>query len=479
MEKEKRKLKISFKIIVQILAIISSIFVIGVIVKLNLIPIKFFLGTIVIYILINAINYLLIRMKKKPIRIIGIILSIILTIINIVASIYMIRTDSFLSTSFDNAKKSYTVTYYVLSNKQNDYKLKDIKDKDVSYYSDSNEIDNALTELKKSVSYNANSYTDLNKMFTDLKDNTIDFALIDSSSYDLVLLLDNSLSKSDYNIVYQFDLSFDEEESLNLSNVGDTFNIYIAGKDFTYTNNDFNMVVSVNLKTRKILLTSMPRDFYIEVYGKDGRKDTLSYMGAYGTTTSLRSLEKLLDIDINYYVEINTKSLVGLVDALGGITYCSNEEYTTTHALILDSYDDKKGSKFHVKKGCQDLNGIETLTVSRERLNIVGGDTQRQKNCELIMEEILDKLKSTNTITNFGNVLSAISDLYKTNMPKETFTKLVKDILDNSNWTIDKYSLDGMDTKNYVHLSNLIDWINEPDYNTIEHDKELIQELMN
>jgi LCP family protein required for cell wall assembly len=479
MEKEKRKLKISFKIIVQILAIISSIFVIGVIVKLNLIPIKYFIGTIIIYILINAINYLLIRMKKKPIRIIGIILSIILTIINIVASIYMIRTDSFLSTSFDNAKKSYTVTYYVLSNKQNDYKLKDIKDKDVSYYSDSNEIDNALTELKKSVSYNANSYSDLNKMFTDLKDNTIDFALIDSSSYDLVLLLDNSLSKSDYNVVYQFDLSFDEEESLNLSNVSDTFNIYIAGKDFTYTNNDFNMVVSVNLKTRKILLTSMPRDFYIEVYGKDGRKDTLSYMGAYGTTTSLRSLEKLLDIDINYYVEINTKSLVGLVDALGGITYCSNEEYTTTHALILDSYDDTKGDKFHVQKGCQELNGIETLTVSRERLNIVGGDTQRQKNCELIMEEILDKLKSTNTITNFGNVLSAISDLYKTNMPKETFTKLVKDILDNSNWTIDKYSLDGMDTKNYVHLSNLIDWINEPDYNTIEHDKELIQELMN
>ena len=477
MKKNKRKLKVSF--IVSIISIILSIFTMGLIFKLNILPVKYLGLVILVYVVLNVLITMLLKLKKNVFKVIGYILFTLLTIINILGSMYIIKTDSFFSTSFNNAKKTYTVTYYVLGNKQSNYEIKDIYGKYVSYYNDSNEVNNAIDELKKTVTYNANGYDDLNMMFNDLKNNKIDFVLIDSSSYDLVLALDSTLSKNDFNLIYQFDLTFDEEESLSLNNVGNTFNIYIAGKDFTYTNNDFNMIVSVNLDTRKILLTSMPRDYYVEVAGKNGRKDTLSYMGAYGTTTSLRSLENLLDININYYVEINTKSLVGLVDELGGITYCSNEEYTTTHALVLDTYDDSTGNKFHVKNGCQDLNGIQTLTVSRERLNITGGDTQRQKNCELIMEAILAKLKSTNTITNFGNVLSAISSLYNTNMPKEAFTKLIKDILDNNSWSIDKYSLDGMDGKNYVHLTNLIDWVNNPDYQTIDHDKELIHELMN
>jgi LCP family protein required for cell wall assembly len=473
-----KKRKINIKGIVFLLLLITSIITVGVIFKLNLLPNKYLTIVIIFYVIFNILNFLfLIKMKK--LAILGYILSILFIIINILGSAYMIRTDSFISSSFGNSSNTYKTTYYVITNSQNDYQLSDLEGQDVKCYENSNNIDDAVNKLKENVNFTKLVHNDLNVMFQEVEDNDTKFVLLDASSYDLVFQINSNFKKADFKIVYQFDLEFPEEEALNLSDVGDSFNIYLEGKDFTYTNNDFNMIVSINLKKRKILLTSMPRDYYIEVYGKNGRKDTLSYMGAYGTSTSLKSLENLLNIDINYYVSVNTKSLVGLVDALGGITYCSDEDFTTTHALILDTYDDTKGEKLHVTKGCQTLNGIETLTVSRERLNITGGDTQRQKNCETIMEAILAKLKSTNTITNYSNVLNAISSLYTTNMPKETFTTLVKDILDNSNWNIDKYELNGTDAKDYVHLTNLIDWVMYPDEETVKQDQVLIHDLLN
>jgi LCP family protein required for cell wall assembly len=474
----KKKKKFNLKGLLFLLLLITSIITVGVIFKLNLLPTKYLVIIILSYIIFNNLNFLfLIRYKK--LAILGYILSILFIIVNILGSAYMLRTDSFITNSFSNGSNTYKTTYYVLTNSQNDYQLSDLEGQDLKCYENSNNIDDAVNKLKESVNFTKLVHNDLNVMFQEVEDNDTKFVLLDASSYDLVFQINSNFKKTDFKVVYQFDLEFPEEEALNLSDVGDSFNIYIEGKDFTYTNNDFNMVVSVNLKKRKILLTSMPRDYYIEVAGKNGRKDTLSYMGAYGTTTSLRSLENLLNIDINYYVSVNTKSLVGLVDALGGITYCSDEDFTTTHALILDTYDDTQGEKLHVTKGCQTLNGIQTLTVSRERLNITGGDTQRQKNCETIMEAILAKLKSTSTITNYSNVLNAISSLYTTNMPKETFTTLVKDILDNSNWNIDKYELNGTDAKDYVHLTNLIDWVMYPDEETVKQDQVLIHDLLN
>ena len=82
----------------------------------------------------------------------------------------------------------------------------------------------------------------------------------------------------------------------------------------------------------------------------------------------MKSLEQLLNIKIDYYVKVRTNSLVGVVDTLGGITFCSDKSFYTTHATILDSYDDSTGNKLYVEKGCKNYNGVEILTISRERL---------------------------------------------------------------------------------------------------------------
>ena len=223
------------------------------------------------------------------------------------------------------------------------------------------------------------------------------------------------------------------------------------------------MIVSINKDTHKILLTSIPRDYHIPVYGKGGRTDNIGYHGALGITTSMKSLEQLLNIKINYYVRVKTNSLVGVVNALDGITFCSDKSFYTTHATILDSYDDTKGDKLYVEKGCHNYNGIEVLTISRERLAYSSGDRQRQKNCQSILISIFNKATSPGIIKNYQNLLNSISDLYTTNIPRDTITDYIKDILDNgTNWTFNTQSLDGYDGSGYVHLTNYKDYIMIP-----------------
>src|SRR5574344_1819135 len=216
MEKEKKHRKLNIKNILLIICAITTIFLLGVLIKLNVLPIKYLILALIVYIVLNVLNYFLLKRKHKVWRVIGYIFTILIMLINIVGSVYLLRTDSFLSNSFGNAESTYDVTYYVLSSSNNSYSLDDLNDKTINYYADADNIDIVITELKKSVSFDTNTYDDMDKMLVDLKNNDISFVLIDSASLDLALSIDTSLKKSDFSIVHQFTISVPEEDYLNL-----------------------------------------------------------------------------------------------------------------------------------------------------------------------------------------------------------------------------------------------------------------------
>ena len=146
-----------------------------------------------------------------------------------------------------------------------------------------------------------------------------------------------------------------------------------------------------------------------------------------------------------------------------GIEFCSDKSFYTTHATIVDSYNDSNGNKLYVQKGCKVYNGVEILTISRERLAYSGGDRQRQKNCQSILISIFNKATSPSIIKNYQSVLNSISSLYTTDIPKEVITDYIKDILDNNTkWTFNTQSLNGYDSSGYVHLTNYVDYIMIP-----------------
>lgn len=476
MKKEKEK-KFNKLNIINILNLIFITLFLVLLLKLNIIPKKYMMIITVSLTIYELLCILLTNLKFKVTKIIGIVLSSLSIIGCGVLSYYLYTGNTFLDKAFDNTKNENTITYYVVTYKDNTASNRnDIKDT-VYYVNNDSNIENAANYLKKYTSSNITLASDVTTLFTMIANKQASFALLSNSSYEILFDNNKELKRDNYKIVYQFNIKIKNKVSKSTSNNKEKFNIYISGTDFANLS-DFNMIVTVNMNTHKILLTSVPRDYYLPVYGTNGIRDNLSFIGVNDINTRAKSIENYFGINMDYYLKINTNSLVGMVDAVGGIEYCSDESYTTTHATILNSYDDSKGKKLYIKKGCQHLNGVEALTVARERNAFAGRDRQRQKNCQAIIVDIFEKLKSVNTLTNYTNILDSLSDLYETTLPREIIEQIMKDTIDGANWSFDNQSVDGTDAQDLIHLNSMKGWVMYPADETIVSAKSKINEIL-
>ena len=465
LKKRINKNKINKLNIFSVVSFIMLVITLVLILNINVLPTKYLILVISLLLIINILGIVFVNLKKKVLKIIGVIILIISIILSGVGSYYLFYTNNFLNESFNSVKKTVT-TYYIVTSSDNKYSKKsDIKDT-VYYYKDSANIKNVLKVVKEDLDVKTSSYDNVLSMVNDVIDKKIDFMLIDKSSYDIVLNLDSNISKKELKVVYKFNIEKLQDKQENIT---DTFNILISGKDFAGLT-DYNAIVTVNTNTHKILLTSIPRDYYMEIAGTNGKKDSLSHLFIYDEATLEKTLENFFDIDIDYIINIKTEGLVRLVDAVDGITYCSDQSFTTTHALILNDYNDSGKQKLYVKKGCQELNGIETLTVARERNAFVGRDRMRQKNAQKIIVAIFDKMKSANLFAKYNDILDALGDSYSTTIPKKVVTDIAKDTIDGANWKFITQSVDGSDKwdadiailngKGYAMIPNKQDVVN-------------------
>lgn len=443
------------KYILPLITLIISIITTISVLKLNILPNKYLILFILGELVLLSLSSLQI-LKNKLLKIIGIIISILLILINIIGLYYVNKTNKFIKENF-TGNIVYTSNYYVITDLENDKTIEEIEN--IEYYKYSYNIEEAKTKLGD---YNYIEIENINETVKNLKDK---YLLIDE--YNLKLIEDN------YKIIYEFNIEKTEQRN---KTTNEAYNIYIGGRDFTRSLMDFNMIITINTKTKIILLTSIPRDYYI--YVPDYKmNDSLEFMGLLGEKTIMNSLENLLETEINNYVSIYTEGLVEIVDKLGGIEFCSKETFTTTHAQVLDTYDDSKGEKLTIKEGCQTLNGIQTLTVARERKN-VGSDRQRQKNCRQIFEKILEKSLSLTTLTNYEELLNSVSNLYQTNINKTTIQTLIKNIINNK-YEIIEQSIDGTDGENYIRLNTVKSYVMYPDIQTVNNAKEKINQILN
>lgn len=134
------------------------------------------------------------------------------------------------------------------------------------------------------------------------------------------------------------------------------FTVYISGIDTygkvsTISRSDVNMIVSVNPKTKQILMSSIPRDYYVTLANK-GKKDKLTHSGLAGPENTVKTMSDFLGVDINYYARVNFTSLITMVDALDGIDLDSDSSFT--------AFD---GTTF--RKGIQHVNGQKSIIICK------------------------------------------------------------------------------------------------------------------
>ncbi|MBC9720137.1 MAG: LCP family protein [Lactobacillus sp.] len=199
---------------------------------------------------------------------------------------------------------------------------------------------------------------------------------------------------------------------------GQPFSILLLGVDtgdFGRTDqgrSDSIVVATVNPNTKKTTLVSIARDTYTEIINKN-KKDKINHAYAYGgIPTAIATVENLLDIPINHYVEINMKGMKDLIDTVGGVDV--NNPFSFNY----------EGTNFSI--GRLHLNGADAVKYSRMRYDDPKGDYGRQNRQRQVISGIIDEIKSVNTLTNYSGIFGVLGNNVKTDISWETLQTLAK-----------------------------------------------------
>jgi len=220
------------------------------------------------------------------------------------------------------------------------------------------------------------------------------------------------------------------------------------------------MIVTINPTTKQILMTSIPRDYYIPFNVLDGSRDKLTHSGLYSVSETVTNVENYFDIDIDYYVRVNFTSLVDIVDAIGGIEV------------------DNPTAFGDFAEGTIHLDGEEALAFSRERYAFASGDRERGKNQMRVLTGIINKITSVSVLSNYADLLDSLESSFQTSLSEDEMLSLIRMQLDDmASWSIETISVDGTGDTLYspIYGSNLYMMI--PDDNTVATAKEKIMAL--
>ena len=303
---------------------------------------------------------------------------------------------------------------------------------------DKNNIETLMSALKKDkkVDVKVDDVVSYQEAYDNLKSGKSK-AMVLSGSYASLLESVDSNYASNLKTIYTYKI---KKKNNNSANPVDSkvFNIYISGIDTygsisTVSRSDVNIIMTVNMNTHKILLTTTPRDAYVKIPGGGANQyDKLTHAGIYGVETSEQTLEDLYGTKIDYYARINFTSFLKLIDQLGGVTVHNDQAFTSLHG------------KFDFPVGDIQMNSEQALGFVRERYSLDGGDNDRGKNQEKVISAIVNKLASLKSVSNFTSIVNNLQDSVQTNISLDTINALANTQLDSgSKFTVTSQAVTG------------------------------------
>ena len=303
---------------------------------------------------------------------------------------------------------------------------------------DKNNIETLMSALKKDkkVDVKVEDVASYQEAYDNLKSGKSK-AMVLSGSYASLLESVDSNYASNLKTIYTYKIKKKNNNSAKQVD-SKVFNIYISGIDTygsisTVSRSDVNIIMTVNMNTHKILLTTTPRDAYVKIPGGGADQyDKLTHAGIYGVETSEQTLENLYGIKIDYYARINFTSFLKLIDQLGGVTVHNDQAFTSLHG------------KFDFPVGDIQMNSEQALGFVRERYSLDGGDNDRGKNQEKVISAIVNKLASLKSVSNFTSIVNNLQDSVQTNMSLDTINALANTQLDSgSKFTVTSQAVTG------------------------------------
>ncbi|MGE8204549.1 LytR family transcriptional regulator [Heyndrickxia sp. NPDC080065] len=256
--------------------------------------------------------------------------------------------------------------------------------------------------------------------------------IIGAGSY--VYAVYHSLTKAVDTMHKPVDMQNLREKEINFKN-RDPISILLLGVDERKGDrgrSDTMIVMTVNPSLQSVQMLSIPRDTRTEIVGK-GTQDKINHAYAFGgVAMSVNTVQKFLDIPIDYYIKVNMQGFEGIVDAMDGVT-------------VNNTLDFSYGG-YHFPKGKLDLNGKKALQFVRMRKEDPRGDFGRQERQRQVIQGIINKGASFSSLTRFSNIFEALGKSIETNLTFDEMMSIQKYYKD-ARHKIDPFELKGDGTK--------------------------------
>lgn len=484
--KEQNKVLRGIGIVLSILLVVASFYLLYQLIKINVLPTKLLFLITIIFVLLDAIFALLLCYYTRAIvsKIICVVITLVLIFGSCMGGYYISKTGSLL-TNITNVTKHAKNTVSIVVKQSSDIKNKSQLNglsvgtlRTIGTQGSSK----ALTELSKDgIVMNQSEYDSLSAMLEAFYNGEVDSIIINESSRSQILDME-SYADFDNNTRVVYQTSYKVENTDKANAVSDItskpFNVLISGSDTRggFDENgrsDVIMVATINPKTSTILLTSVPRDFYVTTACDaadgcmQGALDKITHTGIHGTNTTKRTVEQLLGIEINYTFKVGFDTVTDLVDALGGVDVYVEPGYAVTNQY------------FSVHEGVNHLNGHDALEYARERYAYTEGDRQRTKNQQQVLMGIVNEATKPSVITKYASIMDAMANTFSTTMSNEEISDLIKyQINNNPKWKMEQYMVDGTgDTLMCAELGDAAS-VMVPDQSTVKMAKDKINAVL-
>ena len=459
-KKKKKKNKRPISKFMTLFMIVCLALLIFQIIKLNLLPAKLIVLVSLVMIILCLIILLILHFKAKKFlpRILAGFVALCMCVGLAYGNYFIYKTDNTFDVVTSLADSKATTTSIVVLKSSSIKKESGLKGKKIGTILDMDKkpTKRMLDDLNKdNIKYTTKDYSNLDELMEAFYSGEVDAICLNEKYRDILHETQAYFTfQTDTRIVHQNVHYTKVEKNDNPSDPvndisKDAFTVLVSGNDSygtlqdSNTRSDANLLLTVNPKTGTILMTSIPRDYYVELVCPEddpelaypeGSYDKLTHSGLMGIKSTEETIEKALGIKINYNVRINFSSVVNLVDALDGIDL-DIKKGEEVDIFYVNSQPGLSVGKHHV-------DGETALAFARERHAYLDGDNQRVRNQQKVFKAIFNRIVSPKMITNYGKFMDALAVAFDTNLSGDEISKFVKYELNNMpNWKIESYAI--------------------------------------
>jgi len=277
-----------------------------------------------------------------------------------------------------------------------------------------------------------------------LMDKTIDVMVLDNSLRDTIIEQVPDFESKTKIIATLKKVTIKDDTSNPVDTSKEAFIILISGVDSRTAGavadkarSDVNILMVINPNNHSVMTISIPRDTYTPLGCRTGAMDKLTHSGVYGIDCTVKTVENLFNLKINYYLKVNFTAFLKIVNVLGTINVYSE------YAFKTGKYTDPVIS-YTFKQGMNTMNAQQALFFARERHAFETADVQRGLNQQEVIKGIISKIIEPQTLLKIESLVTVASKSVVTNMPIESVMNLVQQqVSNNSPWTITTAALTG------------------------------------